>query len=426
MARTYLEMNTALYLLDQGRFLPVDSWRAGFAQVFTTHDQHWSFGVVDIQGPVKFAEPLVRRTLRERRELAEGDRLWLYRVVGDGDRFQAVYAIFSGERHDALVRICRERMEGLVLFDAVSVVLGVLKNHRAGKTGAVLVLTGDAAVVGIGDRRRCHWLVRMVVTDGQLDPVLERIRAEAAWRKLTIQGIDLVRILDEIGQTSLSGDVREWAAKPYFQGHVQTVSCLETLLPRLPLEFGPITREERLHRPLERAEPVAWGVLLAVGLVLFGCGFWWKERATELTKQTRSLRDKAETVTMLELASHGAWDELNRLADAVGPALVRPLARDALARVAAAMSGRGRIIEIAMTEEPELLALRISGGLSVREEDAGPLFQRILLGLSSQGFRIQERLLELGPVEATFTVTMTLNRHIHDDAASRPHPRRIS
>ena len=424
MARTYLETTTARYLLDHGRLLPVDGWAAGFAQVFTTHDQNWSFGVVDIQGPVKFAEPLVRRSLRERRELTEGDRLWLYRVVGQGDRFQAVYGIISGERYDALSRAAREQGDGLALFDAVSVVLGLLKDCRAGKTRSVMVLTPGAAVVGIGDRQHCHWLVRMVVGEGRLEPVLDRIRAEAAWRKLTIQGIDLVRILDDGGQTALPRDVRQWPVKGYAHANTQVVSSLETLLPRLPLEFGPITREERLHRPLERAEPLAWAVLVAVGLAFFGCGYWWQERAAELKTRTAALRDQIEVSASPGFVAHVAWDELNRLRDAVGPALERPLAGEALARLAAATSGLGRISEIAVSEEPLALQLRIKGGLPDRERDAGTVFQRILLGLSGQGFKVQERLLELGPLETTFTVSMTLDRHVLADAtASTPQAR---
>jgi hypothetical protein len=418
MARTYLETTTARYLLDQGRLLPMDGWAAGFAQVFTTHDQNWSFGVVDIQGPVKFAEPLVRRTLRERRELTEGDRLWLYRVVAQGDRFQAVYGIISGERYDALSRASREQGDGLALFDAVSVVLGLLKNCRAGKTRAVMVLTLGAAVVGIGDRRHCHWLVRMVMDEGRLEPVWDRIRAEAAWRKLTIQGIDLIRVLDEDVQAILPRDVRQWPVKGYAHATTQAFSSLETLLPRLPLNFGPITREERLHRPLERAEPLAWAALAAMGLVFFGFGYWWQERVAELTTRTAALRDQIVVTSSPDPATHVVWDELNRLRDAVGPALERPLAGEALARLTAATSGLGRISEIVVTEEPLALELRIKGGLPDRGRDAGAVFQRILLGLSGQGFEVQERLLELGSAETTFTVMMTLDRHRHSDTAA--------
>ncbi|GAB6057708.1 hypothetical protein [Desulfonatronum parangueonense] len=431
MVRTYLETTTARLLLDQGRLRPVEDWGPGFAHVFITHDQDWSFGVVDVQGQVKFAEPLVRRALRERRELTEGDRLWLYRVASlGGGRFQAVYGIFSGERFEALTQTCRERIDGTALHDGVSVVLGLLKGCRVGRIRAVIVLISGTAVVGIGDCRNCHWLVRMVVNDGRLEPVLERVRAEAAWRKLSLQGIDLVRILDDAGPVPLSEDVRQWPARGYIQGDGQYLSSLESLLPRLPLDYCPASREERLLRPLERAEPLAWAALAAAGAVLFGFGFWQQERAVELEVKTSSVRDQIQAVAhtqfqapfqapsqnaervdpSADLATHAAWGELNRLRDAVGPALERPLIGDALARLAAAAQGTTRIAEIAVSEGPETLVLRIKGGLATREGDAGVLFQRFLLGLSAQGFGIEDRLLEMAPGGTKFSVTASLGR----------------
>ncbi|TVQ99231.1 MAG: hypothetical protein EA399_07870 [Desulfovibrionales bacterium] len=443
MARVYLETGSARYQMDKGRLLPVETWGQGFAHVFTTHDRDWSFGVLEVQGPLKFAEPLVRRVLRERRELTEGDRLLLYRVVRMGDRLQAVYGIISGERYNALTLVRDEHIDGMALFDAVSVVLGLLQGCRPGRARGVVVLTPGSAVVGIGDCRTCHWLVPMVVQDGRLEPVLERIRAEAAWRKLAIHGIDLVRALDDSGATVLPGDARQWPTREVLLGKDRFLSSLEALFPELPLGCNPITREERLYRPLERAEPLAWALMAMAGIMLFGVGYWQKEQAAEIETRTVALRGQLQRVSVpvqgvssgdapaKGLAAHPSWAELHRLSTAVGPALDRPLAGEALARLATANQGLGRISEIVITEGPDALLLRISGGLPQDRprnsagvpsgaQDAGAVFQRFLLGLSAQGFTVEERLLELTSDKAMFTVTAALGRDIRGRTSAGP------
>lgn len=407
MAQTYIELAGSLFRLRQNTMEPMAAPAPGYAHVFTDHDRNWHFGLADIQGPVKFADSLVRRDLRERRELSEGDRVWLYQVSRQGERFQAVYGIFSGERHEAMQRRYLERPDGLALFDGVSVALGLLRSRRPGRPKAVVVQVAETAIVAMGDRGRCHWLVRMALQDDSLTDILERTQAEAAWRKIRLDGIDVVRSLAGPSAQPLPAGIRQWPTRTYAHDGIQTLSDLEALLPRLPLQFGPVTRQEALHRPLERAEPLAWLGLAAAGLALFVYGAWLHGKTVALHDQTALMQTRAAHDHTPDPRLSPAWSELNQVQERLGPALAQPLAGEALLRLSRGMGGQGRIETIRITEHARGLHVHVQGGLPAGL-DAGPLFQKILLGLAGQGFAVHERSLEVGPQGAAFAVQAVL------------------
>jgi hypothetical protein len=421
MTGTALQSRSGIMALEKGEMRPLPDIGRGFVHVFYMPDQDWNIGCVDIQGPVKFARALVRRDLRERREMSEGDQLWLYRVRKQDQGFQAVYATVPQERHQTLHRQYARHPGGMALFDGVAVILGLIKRVRPGKTRGVILLARDTAVVGIGNSRDCHWLVRMAAHEGKAASVVERIRAEAAWRGLALDGIDLVRALVRPSDASLPGDVRQWPVRLYKQQGVprdaivegQVCSDLESLLPKLPLSFCPVTREESLFRPLEKLEPLAWLGLAAASVAMFASGFWLREDALRLVAQTRALQAQTTASAALstdELASlrqHPAWSDLSRLREMIEPGLHRPLAGEALRRLAEAMRGMGRIAEITITEQSDALRLEIAGGLS-QGLDAGPVYQQILQRLAHQGFTIRERRLDLTPGQASFVLQADL------------------
>lgn len=415
MARVFLELTSKMFQLMPNELARVTDSGAGpgyglgsgFGYVFTDHDQDWSFGLVDVQGPVKFAESLVRRELKERRELTEGDRIWLYRVRKQGERFQAVYGILSGERYETLRRRYLDHAGGLALFDGVSVALGLLKRVRAGKPRAVIVQAGDAATVVMGDNQRCHWLVRMAVQDGGLAAILERIQAEAAWRKVALSGIDVARALTGKSASPLPSGIRQWPTRSYALDGRRVSSDLEALLPRLPLEFGPITSREALHRPLERAEPLAWFGLAAVGLALFLYGAWLGESAKTLRGRTAALLAETTSYQVIDPKADPAWADLSQVQDRLETVLGRPLAGEALLRLSRGMAGLGQIESIRMTEQANGLQVSVQGGIRAGL-DAGPVFQRMLLGLAAQGLAVDNRELRVEPSGAVFSIDATM------------------
>lgn len=406
MARICIELANAFLLLDREKITQAASPGPGFGYVFTDHDQDWNFGLADIQGPVKFAESLVRRDLKERRELAEGDRLWLYQVHKHGDRFQAVYGILSAERYAALNRLYQEKPDGMALFDGVSVALGLLKQARSGKPKAVIVQAADAAVVAMGDNRHCHWLVRMIVQENNLDDILERVQAEAQWRKITLHGIDVVRALAGEAAHASPPKPSLRMSQSYFLGDRRVVSDLAALLPKLPLRFGPVTRQEALHRPLERAEPLLWCGLAAIGLALFLYGIWLDKTSQELRTETTALQSQAATHAGIDLRDFPIWRRLTLYHDELANALNRPLAGETLKLLAAGIGDKARIESITITEQESGLAVRIQGGLPPGGE-SGLLFQEMLLGITHQGLSVSERQLEIGPQGTTFIVLAT-------------------
>jgi hypothetical protein len=408
MARICIELANAFFHLDRERMVKAASIGPGFVYVFTDHDQDWNFGLADIQGPVKFADSLVRRDLKERRELAEGDRLWLYQVHKHGDRFQAVYGILSGERYAALNRLYLEKHDGMALFDGVSVALGLLRQARNGKPKAVVVQAADAAVVAMGDNRHCHWLVRMVVQDDNLDDILKRVQAEAEWRKITLHGIDVVRPLAGQSSQALPAATGRWPYKTYFLGDRQISSDLEALLPRLPLGFGPVTRQEALYRPLERTEPLLWCGLAAAGLAMFLYGAWLHGNTQTLRAKTGALQAQSAIHARIDPRESPVWNQLTLFRDELGDALNRPLAGEALRRLAEGIGSTARIENITITEHELGLNVRIQGGLPPGL-DSGPLFQEMLLGMTSQGLSVSERQLEIGPQGTTFVITAMLH-----------------
>ncbi len=408
MARICIELANAFFHLNQERMDRVASIGPGFAYLFTDHDQDWNFGLADLQGPIKFADSLVRRDLKERRELADGDRLWLYQVRKHGDRFQAVYGILSGQRFETLNRLYLEKQDGLVLFDGVSVALGLLKRARAGKPKAVIVQAADAAIVAMGDRQNCHWLVRMVVQDNHLDDILERVQAEADWRKITLYGCDVVRALAAHTTQALPPGTNQWPSKSYFLGDRRISSDLEALLPRLPLGFGPVTRQEAVFRPLERIEPLLWFGLAAAGLTMFLYGAWLHGNTQTLRTETAALHARIAINDRADSRDSQVWQLLTLFRDELGDALNRPLAGEALWRLAAGIGSEARIENIIITEHERGLNIRIQGGLS-SGLDAGPTFQDMLLGMASQGLSVLERQLEIGPNGTIFDVSAMLH-----------------
>lgn len=307
-----LDLGQDAYLFSRDR---VERWSAEsggarFLVCCADYGPGASMGATNAQGSLKFAEILVRKRLEERGELTPDKQLLVYekRKTLSGE-IRVVYQIADKARVSRAVRSLAAQPSGALLFDALSLLRGLLRGRPCSRSGSrvrgLALALDDSVALVVGEGKELLFArryPRLAQDEHSLAQCLALARQDLATLSTGRPGLDevlwieplRVRPMSQAERTALrEGPGPEFLVAPLVElrmGHGRCWSALPPLLPGLSFSACVAGRSERWLRPLERWEPALWLGLAAGILLLLALAWGWAQQGRATRAETERLR----------------------------------------------------------------------------------------------------------------------------------------
>ncbi len=387
-------------------------FEGGFLYLIADCPASGGVGLMEVQADGRYAHILARKRLEERGELTSEQRLIIYSRRKSANRAtELLYQIVPKAWHQTLLRRCASSPRGMVCFDPVSMLHGLLMTLPDSTIHALALRLEDAVLLLAGSRDRVM-LARRYVLFGEeshsLRDVLRIARQDLSMLART-QGrqIECIRWLEPMRYTLNWTLPEAWdpvlAVKPWplVALHYDDLPCwsvLPELISRIPLRAALARSSEAWLRPLEKAEPYAWSAMLLLILILSALAWSFNREGRVLSESAiRLTREAAELEQAMprapELPSQTA--SMVKLGERVTRANTAPPLSLLWNKLAASRPADVVISAVSFHYAPDAVTVSLDGVIEggLAESQAGML--RMAASLESAGFEVTHRTLNL-------------------------------
>lgn len=379
-------------------------------------------GAVRVDAPPKYAPLLARRLLARGGELDDTTTLLPLsrKRLGPNHTLLGFHLMTSAETA-RLGHLHAKSRHGLLLHDASSLLLGILRGER-GTVAGFLQFPGSITALVV---RQGHvlWGRRQMLAEDHGPAWASAVRALQA--DITFAGKENGF---EVDQTLWVAGLTPTRDLPLEDARALPVCALRTetgtrysALPLAHVHHGAslTSPTERLAAALRPWEPLAWAMVLLLGLFLTAGGLWLHSTAADLAQQAERLaarkaellRDLAQVQQETAFsAEHAALAQgVHATAQAVLQAEAAPPVAALWNELARLKPESCRLLTLEMRYEPWSVQLQLTGGIELPMTQAQAVFDAFQRDLAAADYTVAAADLHFDMDGNAFTMTLHRN-----------------
>ncbi|MGE4299415.1 MAG: hypothetical protein AB7E47_15470 [Desulfovibrionaceae bacterium] len=370
-----------------------------------------SMGVIDIQGEFKFAEVMLRKSLEEQGELGRDDAIHIYYKRRKTKSLTSVlYQVYPKRRLEMVQRAYEFYQDGFIIFDTLGMLYGYMRTLDPKVTHALALRTSEAILFLVGQGSEVFSARRIVMLgddEGSLTEGIFALQREADAINASIPGE-----LEHIEWILPYSEQLIWKPHPAWKipiklrpvtrmkhGDKTMYTALPSIIDKLKPEASLGPKEEKLLRPMEKAERWLWAALFLLSIG-FAASYYYvagmSDAATDENNRI-SMQIKAVERRMPQLPHYMAKDikPVLTMAGTINTAAFASPLAEVWNKLALTKPKACRLDSVTFAYRDDGITLGLSGEVELGLAHAQRVFAEFIESLGKGGFQVKNQSISL-------------------------------